>query len=423
MILMKTLNREERTLITISCEPFYLGFKETKQFINVHSELMKILPPNHKKDLWVIITACSQALRHNMDGSVFSLRKENYTTANKKNASKMSYVKCKRIVEELDKVGYITLYKGFYDHSNDLSVKSCFIINNKLRSMFDKVDFKRFGNPRPVETLIEIRDSETDQLITSLSKLRGIKSERELVKRYNDFLLPFDIRCKGKRACAVYKRVYTDSLEKHGRWYSQSSLQTTKSYLREFITIDGYKTTEIDYRQQHPRILMQLSGVVKPMSWTPYADIRDITKGESSASRKLCKVAMMCIINAKDLFKAKSALWKTYADDLIIKDRVFKGCILVKGSINLIFDRLLDRNKEIKHWFGIPDLWAVLQHHDSKITASILVKFMELGKCCLPWHDSFVVEVKDRDLLIAAMRSSWLEVLGSNSNCFYDIEF
>ena len=146
MILMKTLNREERTLITISCEPFYLGFKETKQFNNVHSELMKILPPNHKKDLWVIITACSQALRHNMEGSVFSLRKENYTTANKKNESKMSYVKCKRIVEELDRIGYITLYNGFYDHSNDLSVKSCFIIKDNLRSLFDRVDFKRFEN-------------------------------------------------------------------------------------------------------------------------------------------------------------------------------------------------------------------------------------------------------------------------------------
>ncbi len=427
MIDMKGLTREERTLITITCEPFYIGYKVVNSFKKIHSELLGNFLPNHKKDLWVFITACSQALRHNLEGVMFTLNKNNYAKANKLNGSKLSYVKCKRIVQEMHDLGYITFYKGFYDHKAGLSVRSCFIINDKLKAMFDRVDFKRFGNPRPIETLVEIRDSETDMLITSLSKLRGIKSKRALVKQYNEFLTGFDIRCKSRKACAVYKRVFTDSLDKHGRWYSQSTLQTTKSYLRKSITIDGYSTTEVDYMAQHPRILLELSGIKKPMSWQPYVDITDILKCDAKVARKFSKIALLCLLNSKSVGVAKSALWKHYEDDMkkSKEDRVFGSCKFEKGGkgITKIFDRLIEHNHEISHWFGKEDLWAILQHYDSQMVAHVLTAFMEEGKCCLPWHDSFIAERKDQDFLIECMRNAWKEVLQTNHNCFYDIEF
>ena len=425
MINLEELSVEERTLITIGCEPFYISFKEDNKLKPVHNYLMQYFPTNHKKEVWVFICSAINPIKKGLTGSLFSLRKENYTTANKINNSKISYVKSKRVVERLDELGFITMYKGFYDHYNNTSIKSCYTITDKLVTVFDSVNIARIGNPRPVATFIELRDSGTGDLITELSKLRGIKSKRELVERYNKLLATFDIRCKAFPVCAVYKRVFTDNLKSHGRWYTQSNLQTTRSDFRKYLTIGGMCTTEVDYKQMHPRILMELDNVYKPMSWEPYTDIKDITEEGSSTnqSRTLSKLAMMCLLNADDLSKAKSALWKIYSDDKDSENSDFKNLTLRKGSLNKIFERLIEKNKEISHWFGKERLWAILQHYDSEIAAFIIEKFVNLGKCILPWHDSFVVAQCDRDLLIESMREAWLVVLGSNKNCFYDVEF
>lgn len=424
MIDLKTLSREERTLLTIRCEPFYIGFTENKVLSKVHSKLMENFHPNHKKEVWVFLTACSQALRYGSDGSMFSLRKENYTSANKRNGSNISYVKCKRVVETLDKMGLIVLCRGFYDHYSQTSAKSCFIMNKELIGMFDQTNLKRFGNPRPVSSYVELRDSVTKELILDMHKLRSLSHKKELVRRYNEFLLLFDIRCKGHKVCTVYKRVFTDDVDQHGRWYSMSTFQTARSYLRQYITIDAIKTTEIDFRQMHPRLLLSLSGVYKPMSWEPYVDIQDLVGGEEGASRKLSKDALMCLINAESESKARSAFCKGFLDDCEkeYKERRYKGCN-ISNKVDMIFMRLKMHNHEIAHWFGKEKLWAMLQHYDSSIAEIILEKFMLLGKCCLPWHDSFVVEIGDRDLLIETMRDAWKQVLGDDKNCFYDIEF
>lgn len=423
MINLKDLSVEERTLITIGCEPFYIGFKQDSKLKPVYNKLIKYLPTNHSKELWVFITATINPIKYDLGGSLFSLRKEDYAVANKINNSKISYVRCKRVVEILEKEGYITFYKGFYDHDTSTSLKSCFIIEDKLRLLFNGVNISKIGRPRPLESYIELRDAKTKELITELSKLSGVKSKRELVKAYNDLLLTFDIRCKSFKVSVVYKRVFTDNLSLHGRWYTQGSFQTTESYLRKFITINGVKTTEVDFRQMHPRILMELDGVVKPMSWEPYADIQDVVGGDNKAARTLSKFAMMCLLNCEKINTAKSALYKIYSDDLKSTNSLFKNLKLEKGSINIIFNRLIDKNKSISHWFGKEGLWAILQHYDSEIAAYIIDRFVKLGKCILPWHDSFVVAVCDRGLLIDTMREAWEFVLGSRHNCFYDVEF
>jgi hypothetical protein len=57
------------------------------------------------------------------------------------------------------------------------------------------------------------------------------------------------------------------------------------------------------------------------------------------------------------------------------------------------------------------------------MVAHVLVAFMETDCPVLPWHDSFVSLREDQDFLIQCMRNAWKDVLQSNSNCFYKIEF
>lgn len=415
---LKDLSDDDRVLITIGCEPFYIGFKRYPELKSIHKRLMLHFSPNHEKEVWVFINAAVSPVKHCTFGSLFTLSKENYTSANNKNKSNISYVKCKRVVDRLDELGYIDMYVGFYDHYKQVSVKSCFVINDKLRCLFDGVNLKRVVRDVPEHTLVELRDGTTKEQITDLSRLKNIAQKRDLVKKYNDLLKSFDIRCKSVPVCAVYKRVFTDDFNQHGRWYSQSALQTTKSTLRKHISINGVRTTEVDFKQLHPRILYQLDGIHKPFEWEPYTDISDIVGDDKGKARSLSKMAMMCLLNSESLKQAKSALWKIFKDN-----NDFKGMHLGKGNVNKIFERLIEKNTEISHWFGKEKLWAMLQHYDSEIATYTIEVFISHSKCILPWHDSFVVMHHDRDLLINTMKEAWKFVLGNNSNCYYDIEF
>lgn len=425
---LKNLNEEERLSITLGCEPFYLRHKEPKELQGVYQHLCEYIDKKYRPSIWVFLCATVAPVKYGMTGSIFSLNKNDYSTVNNllgKKGVKVSYVGCKHVLEILDNLGYITLYKGFYDAFDKVSVKSCFVINRKLKVLLENTNIKKVNPIIPVETLVELRNSNTDELITELSKLRGINDKRDLVKSYNKLLRTFDLRCKSYRVSAIYKRVFTDDLSSHGRWYSLGCLQTTKSKYREFITINGYKTTEIDIRQMHPRILMTLDGTSLPMSWEPYADITDVVGGEYKIARKLSKFAMMCIINAKNECSAKSAIWKAYSDDMKKEEgkRSFKGLTIRKGDLNSIVKKLKEHNSHISHWFNQERLWAILQHYDSEITAYIIERFVRLGKCILPWHDSYVVSHKDSKLLIDTMREAWEHILGTTDNFFYDIEF
>lgn len=429
MIELKTLTREDRTLVTMSCEPFLLDYTETPAFKEVHEYLLSVVGYRQRKELWVFITACAKALKHGLDGSQFSRRKDNYTEANKIHGKKISYVKSLRVIDKLESDGYISIYNGFYDHDYKLGIKSCFLMDNILIKLFQGINYAKFGAKRPIETLVEIRDGTTKERITELSKLRGIKCERSFVESYNKHIGGFDIRCKGKKVCAVYKRVYSDDLFHAGRWYTQGSFQTAPVYLRPRITIDGYKTTEVDYKQIHPRIIYTLEGISKPRDWEPYQvdtfKVPTDGKDRSKEVRGFLKMGLMCLLYATDIGKACGALYKKLEKDITYnkEERQYTGIYMGKGDYKKLMNSLIERNKEIAHWFFKERLWAVLQNFDSRITAEILKDFMELGKCILPWHDSYVVEVSDRSLLIRSMNEAWESIFKTKNNCYVDVEF
>lgn len=421
---MKHMSEEERTLITISCEPFFLHYKKNNLVKDVFEELSEYTDCKSSKEVWTVVTALCQSYAKGMNGSLFPLNKNSYIKDNKTNPQGISYRKCIRVLNSLEENGYIEVYKGFYDHFKSVSVLSCIRPTSKLDSLFEGKVLKHTITQISDYLLVELRDSKSGELVTSTEKLRGIQGKRSLVKNMNKVLSSYDIRCKSVPVSASYKKVFTDSFELHGRWYSFGGLQTSRSYLRKYITINGVKTTEVDFKQMHPRLLMCLEGTYEGMDYDPYGDLSEILKCDKDTARKFSKLALMCLINAESLSKAKSAIFKKYKDDVSSGgDSTFRNIKMEKGTVNKVVDRLCELNKSISHYFGTPKLWAKLQYLDSQIASYIIERFVTLGKCILPWHDSFVVSVHDRDLLIDTMREGWEFVMGTRKNCFYDIEF
>jgi hypothetical protein len=426
MINLIDLSREERTLITIQCESFCLSDRnQVKNLNNVHRELLKLFTKKYEKELWTFLSACGKAMRYGTLGSLFTLRNADYATINKANPnSKVSYRKTIALIEMLHKQGYIIVYKGFYDHTTDTSIKSCFLMQPSLLHMFEGINFGSFAAKRNPMDMIEIRDMESKVVISDLSKLRGIKKKRELVCKYNDNLQNFDIRCKGRKTVAVYKRVFTDDLGKAGRWYSFNGLQTAPKTLRPDITINGVKTTEIDFKQMHPRLLLCLEGVKRSYDFEPYkvpkGTVKTLEGDYDKIIRKLCKKTLLCVLYAKSSEGAAKAVMFDYSKN----KHLYKGVVMEGLSdFRKLVKALEDTNHNISHWFYTKGLWAKLQGYDAEITAKIIEKFIDLGECILPWHDSYVVEKHLTQTLIDVMMSSWKDVMGTSNNCYYDIEF
>ncbi len=422
MINLLEMSKEDRTLITIQCESFFLQYEETKAFTPVFKELIPLCKRTDKNEVWLFITACAKALKYDNTGSQFSLRASDYTEASK-GRKKVSYRKAMRVIDVMEEHGYIKMYKGFYDHDSSTSIKSCFIMTEKILTLFEDINVKKFGTKRDPMEMVEIRDMETKQRITDLSKLRGIKGARDLVLRFNNHLQQFDIRIKGRKSVTVFKRVYCDDLNGAGRWYSFNGFQTASKLLRPKITINGVQCTEIDYAQIHPRILYTLEGVAKPFNFEPYYVPSGVVLGDEKPVRRFLKMAMMCLLYAKSKRSAIQALQYKLKEDEALEDRKYESVKIGLGGYGCLFSALESNNSEIKHWFYKKGLWAMLQSYDSKILADILERGIDDGIPMLPWHDSVVTTKGNRDYLITSMKCAWVNVLGTDINCFYSVEF
>ena len=424
MIDLEGLTKEERTLITIQCESFFLSYTEVKAFNMIHKELLPYCKRVNAKELWLFIAACAKALKYGNGGSQFSLRSQDYTDASKV-AKKVSWRRSLKVITIMEEQGFITMYKGFFDMATDTSIKSCFIMEDKLHQLFEGVNVEKFGTKRDPMSMVEIRDSETKEQITELSKLRGIKNVRDLVERFNHNLQKHDIRIKGRKAVTVFKRIYANDLSGAGRWYSFNSLQTASKTLRPFITIGGEKCTEVDFCQIHPRLLYTLEEISKPKHFEPYSVVKGVVIGEAKAARRFLKMALMCLLYAKSEKAAMSALRKKLDDDSKkeVDLQVYHTVKVGMGGYKRIFVELRKTNAEIEHWFYKKDLWTLLQHYDSTILAEILERGIEDNVPMLPWHDSVVVTRSNQEYLITTMKDAWYKVMGTDINCFYTIEF
>lgn len=435
-------------------------FHESKWFKPVVDEIVKIVPKARKSEsqkkaiLW-FVTQSARVVKTKSSGFYVSLDPKSYTDTKQG----LGYRPVRKLIDDLEMLGYIDLYIGFvqeWDNGNAIRKYQSFIQpTEKCIQLWSKVSPSKIPKHKPT-TLVVIRDRETEEEKPTKGVL-GIKELKEQVTMLNEALATTCIEYKGSRVAPIeYHRVFTNSLQEHGRFYvNGGGVQLLPAtYRRSFLTFDGEPVVELDYASMHPNILyerVEMQGgygtvekgqcSIKEIlgeDFKPYgANVSKLVKvyeevvkahqekydlSNYDPVRNLLKKALIISINAVDRHQANACLKsKIYNDQFKQEEyREFVG-IDPKVQAFLVCDAIKEHNYLIEDYF-YADMAHTLMNVDSNIATRVVNAMLDIGQPILLYHDSFVVKGSAYRELYHAMHVAWKEVIGDNKFCKIDIK-
>lgn len=397
------LTKEERLKLSRESTSFFLHHKMKKESKDLYDHLIYLFGDRYSTEIKTLITAYLSSKETNSIS--ISLDKNNYILSNRITLQNINRDKIRYLLEDLDKRGYIDFYLGFYI-SKEENLKTFMRSIIKFKGPF------LILLPKSSQKIIkEYQDSELVQIKDSKGKLisikgkRGIRKELSLMSEFNYLIDNSEISIEGERVYPEYKTVFhNSSLQQGGRIYS-GSFTNEKSILRKSIKINQEDTCEVDFKNIHFRILYQQKGIHFTKDCYSIKSYPGVSKGEL---RKIAKTAAVIMLNTKTQRSAKLALRRKLGISKGLTDHVINS--LVEKHLG-ISDSLF-KNK-----------WAELQNIDSKIAKHIISVFIKKNIPILPYHDSFVVQTKYKDLLIKTMKEAWCTILGTYKSFNCEIEF
>lgn len=446
------LSHVERTILQSKVVGGTKFYSENKWFTPIFNRLEEVVGKRNKaryKSTRWFLTCTAKALRNRGIGFCFGMHTSWFTATKQK----IGHLNSLDIVRLLEQEGYIDIYKGCVelwganeDGSGSAPLEShptIVILKKKYLDLWEGIDIEKIP-PLNEEELITVRDRKTkDEL--PLQGRKGIAEMRELVKRMNDKLHNTEVKINGEVCASVqYNRIFSDDLEKDGRFYViGGGVQTAPALLRKTsLYIDEDKTVELDFKAMHPNLLLELMGVgarkegtefdVSP-DFSPYdvdlsglieldqdeiAKMEDMYGCKYDPVRNLKKQALLVMINAKSEAAARGALCQKIATDKRrpdILDRLFVG---IKGSLPIkeIMDRIYDHNEIIAHHM-YNDTGIALMNMDSRIAERVIDAMLQENEPILCYHDSFIVKHYMEDYLRLSMENAWKAVMRDNKFC------
>ena len=214
---------------------------------------------------------------------------------------------------------------------------------------------------------------------------KKIATRRARNKQDKDKLQPVNLSVRTLRR--VFGR---GSFERGGRFYG-GWWQNIPSAYRSVISINGKPTIEMDYSQYHPNILYNLHQAVLGNE-----DAYDRILGHEH--RDLSKQIFNACLNASKELKRPPKGMKISHTGKTWKD--IKRC-------------LFTAHPQIKEAF-FTDQGMELQYRDSQMAEQVMLTFAKAEKPILPVHDSFLVLIDDKELLLEEMQSAYTSVFGKN---------
>ena len=192
------------------------------------------------------------------------------------------------------------------------------------------------------------------------------------------------------------RRIFSrGDLNKHGRFYN-GWWQSLPSIYRQHITIDGYKTSEVDYSNMSLRIVYALQGIERDVDDDLYDIGLDNWLGGDDPRRKLIKVFVNALMNDETgNYKLKKPELRTLGlthEELLA---------LVLKTHESIADQLTA---------GI-GLYST--YLDSQIAELVMMSMQADGIVVLPIHDSFLVRTGYQQWLEVVMEAAFRDVMGA----------
>lgn len=277
-------------------------------------------------------------------------------------------------------------------------------------------------NFKPVESVLEVRDIN--------GKTIGLKltdKEKHLIKVLNAFNLSVDkskVTIQDNRFYFSLKKIYNNSsLKEGGRIFmtgsNVSDLLNRKN--RREIYIDEQPTVELDYCQLWPRIAADLVGQKLSPDFDVYGV--EIEGYCPKVMRDLCKVGLMCLLNADTLETAYYATLgelKSSGMQNKIDEAKSRGMWQDFPIIRRMLDMLMDRNAYLLDFF-FSKRATFLMNIESSLMDYVLERAVEDEKVLIPIHDSVIVQ---EDYIEAAKNNMYkaYEVVVGGENCVVRIK-
>jgi hypothetical protein len=323
---------------------------------------------------------------------------------------KFPFRSMQRVLKALQKMSWICI-----DAGNTFKGISRISITPHLAAVFRDEGLQWFPQePRDPAELILLRDrvSARDKTKLELEVPPSYEVDRcrSFLLRYNAFLLQHCValNVSDKQLEALshdpngvsinffqlqLRRIFSrGSMTKGGRFYG-GWWQGLPSVYRPNITIDGYRTTEIDYSSMAIRLIYASQGVTVPSD----VDLYDIGLPDWQGSIDPRRKALKKFLNA--LLNDESGRFKLDSSELLL--------------IGMSHDKLLKlmRRKyaEIEHLFNT-GVGLDAQFVDSEIALNVMQRLMDEEILVLPIHDSFIVRNGNRAELQDAMHEAYFEV-------------
>jgi len=192
------------------------------------------------------------------------------------------------------------------------------------------------------------------------------------------------------------RRIFSrGDLNKHGRFYN-GWWQSIPSIYRRHITIDGYKTSEVDYSNMSLRIVYALQGIERDVDDDLYDIGLDNWLGGDDPRRKLIKVFVNALMNDE------TGNYKLNPAELRTLELTHEELLaLVLKAYAPIADQLT------------AGIGMKATYLDSQIAELVMSTMQEDDIVALPIHDSFLVRAGYQSWLEVVMEAAFRAVTGA----------
>jgi hypothetical protein len=281
----------------------------------------------------------------------------------------------------------------------------------------------------PVTNVIRIRDSNKNYVAKRLEKEQ--QHLCKLLQRYNIQSKEVVIASNGIEFDVQVAKIYNNSSFKMGgrTYVVGGGSEVLKREHRYKLTFDGDKTVECDYKSLHARMIATIAGVSIPLDHDPYQI--ELQGYHPEAVRKICKLLVLCMFNAKNQYAAIKAVNKELNNEYVVDDNgedvkitdywLSKQMTPKHLELKYISDMLLQHNPFMKE-HAFTGCGLELQNLDSRMMDIVVEYFTFKEEFCLPVHDSVVVRESLKDEAIQVMYEAYQQVMGNSDNCIVEVK-
>lgn len=311
------------------------------------------------------------------------------------------YLEGRRSSEIVPTDRFIELFVNTVDQEALISRQEALRVDSE-RLKVRLIEEDRYIDEMPV---VELRDEKKEPVKFKMTN--RISEMMDNVREMNRINDSFEYVHDGEEMTNLYCRIFNESFDYGGRFYRADVLRIHNgaNKRRLDITINGDPVVEVDYGCLHFR----LAGIVKGIGHEHIPDdaYSAVTGSiESPTDRYIVKKGVNIMFNSKTRRIAAMAINReiqALSEEIRTTYTLGSGFKVVK---------MIDKTYPLfaPHLCTGESFGSILQRYDSDLAEKVVKWFIDLGKPILTIHDSFIVKLEDKDLLVYVMKKMFVEM-------------